>query len=128
MALGTTGCTATYSEGDRAGIVTKWSHKGFISKSWEGQLAMDNFRPAGDGGTSNSFEFTVRDENTDVQQAMKEALKTGDRVELHYKQVFMHNPFMRDSDYEIQSVTVLGPPSGQRTAPILAPQAPKSNR
>jgi hypothetical protein len=38
VVLSTTGCAATYSDGDRAGIVTKWSHKGFIHKSWEGQL------------------------------------------------------------------------------------------
>lgn len=32
--------TWSYSDGERAGFVQKLSHKGFVCKTWEGELAM----------------------------------------------------------------------------------------
>src|SRR4051812_48175168 len=48
----------SYSEGDRAGYLQKFSHKGWICKTWEGELAMVNFP----GSMPEIFLFTVRDD------------------------------------------------------------------
>lgn len=48
----------SYSEGERAGWVQKLSHKGWICKTWEGELAMVSMP----GTAPEKFLFTVRDE------------------------------------------------------------------
>ena len=52
--------TWSYSEGTRAGYVQKFSHKGWICKTWEGELAQVNLP----GSLSEKFLFTVRDAKT----------------------------------------------------------------
>ena len=47
-----------YSVGERAGWVQKFSKKGWICKTWEGELAMVNLP----GAMPQMFPFTVRDE------------------------------------------------------------------
>jgi hypothetical protein len=68
----------TYSEGERAGYVQKFSKKGWICKTWEGELAMANLP----GAMPEVFRFTVHDEAVAarINQAM------GERVTLHYEQ------------------------------------------
>ena len=68
----------SYSDGERAGILQKFSHKGWICKTYEGELAM-SIVP---GVTPTIWEFSVRDEAVvpDLNQAL------GKRVVLHYNE------------------------------------------
>jgi len=68
----------SYASGDRAGWVQKLSNKGWICKTWEGELAM----VAMPGTMSEKFAFTIRDEQVaaDVRKVI------GRRVELHYEE------------------------------------------
>ena len=68
----------SYSTGERAGWVQKLSHKGWLCKTWEGELAM----VAMPGTMSEKFAFTVRDES--VADAIRKVM--GRRVELHYEE------------------------------------------
>jgi hypothetical protein len=70
--------TWSYSTGERAGYVQKFSHKGWICKTWEGELAMVNIP----GSLSEKFLFTVRD--TKVADYINASL--GKRVALTYEQ------------------------------------------
>jgi hypothetical protein len=67
-----------YSIGERAGWVQKFSKKGWICKTWEGELSMVSMP----GATPEKFYFTVRDDKTaaEINAAM------GRRVSLHYEQ------------------------------------------
>jgi hypothetical protein len=47
----------SYSKGDRAGYMQKLSEKGWICKTWEGELAMQNLP----GTPPEIFRFSVRD-------------------------------------------------------------------
>jgi hypothetical protein len=67
-----------YSEGDRAGYVQKFSRKGWLCKTWEGELAMVNLP----GTMPELFAFSVRDDA--VAKSLNESL--GQRVRLHYEQ------------------------------------------
>ncbi len=49
--------TYVYARGDRAGFVQKISRKGWVLKTWEGELAMVNLP----GAMPEIFHFTVRD-------------------------------------------------------------------
>jgi len=70
--------TWSYSSGERAGYVQKFSKKGWICKTWEGELAIVSIP----GTMSEKFYFTVRDDSTAarVNQTM------GKRVALVYHQ------------------------------------------
>ena len=67
-----------YSTGDRAGYLQKVSHKGWVCKTWEGELSMVSIP----GSAPEKFFFSVRDEEVvaDLQKAM------GTRVTLSYEQ------------------------------------------
>jgi len=70
--------TWSYSAGERAGYVQKFSRKGWICKTWEGELAMVNIP----GAMSEKFLFTVRDDK--VADYVNASL--GKRVALSYEQ------------------------------------------
>ena len=48
----------SYSNGERAGYVQKFSRKGWLCKTWEGELSM----VAMPGSMPEKFAFTVRDD------------------------------------------------------------------
>lgn len=68
----------TYSSGDRAGYVQKLSLKGWVCKTWEGELAMVNLP----GAMPEIFLFTVRDDAL----ARRIEADMGKRVRLRYEQ------------------------------------------
>ncbi len=68
----------SYSEGERAGWVQKFSRKGWICKTWEGELALVSLP----GSTVEKFPFTVRDDAV-AAEVMK---VMGRRVTLHYEE------------------------------------------
>jgi hypothetical protein len=70
--------TWSYSKGDRAGYVQKFSQKGWICKTWEGELAMVSIP----GTMPEKFYFTVRDDS--VAHLINAAM--GKRVALTYHQ------------------------------------------
>ena len=70
--------TISYSEGDRAGYVQKFSRKGWLCKTWEGELAMVNLP----GTMPELFAFTVRDDKVAAQ--INQTL--GQRVALTYEE------------------------------------------
>jgi hypothetical protein len=70
--------TFVYSNGDRAGYVQKFSKKGWIFKTWEGELAMVNLP----GAMPEIFSFSVK--NDGVAQQIQQSM--GKRVRLHYEQ------------------------------------------
>jgi hypothetical protein len=69
----------TYSEtGHRAGYIQKLSHKGWICKTWEGELAMVNMP----GAAQERFPFTVRSDS--LAAVMSKMM--GSRVSITYEQ------------------------------------------
>ncbi len=68
----------SYSTGDRAGYVQKFSRKGWLCKTWEGELAMVSLP----GAMAEMFAFTVRDPAV----AAEVNKQLGERVTLAYEQ------------------------------------------
>jgi hypothetical protein len=68
----------SYSRGDRAGYVQKISEKGWICKTWEGELAQVNLP----GAMPQIFRFTVR--NDSLARAIENNL--GKQVSLTYEE------------------------------------------
>jgi len=68
----------TYSSGERSGYVQKLSRKGWICKTWEGELAMANLP----GAMPQIFSFSVRSDS--VAKAINQQMAKGGRVVLAY--------------------------------------------
>jgi len=67
-----------YSDGERAGYVQKLSRKGWVCKTWEGELALVNLP----GAMPEIFYFSVRDDA--VTKRIQEVV--GKRVALTYEE------------------------------------------
>lgn len=68
----------SYSDGERIGYVQKFSEKGWICKTWEGELAMFPVVAM----QAEKFLFTVRDDA--VASRLNQSL--GKKVALHYEE------------------------------------------
>ena len=68
----------SYSSGERAGYVQKFSRKGWVCKTWEGELAMVSLP----GSLPEMFRFTVRDDTV----AARINAQVGARVALSYEE------------------------------------------
>jgi hypothetical protein len=88
-----------YASGERAGFVQKLSKKGWVCKTWEGEMAMVSMP----GTLSEKFNFTVPDEAT----AVKLNASLGKRVSVHYEQhKWIPSSCFGDTDYFVTGVQV----------------------
>ena len=96
----TTTLAYTYSSGTRTGYNQKLSRKGWVCKTWEGELAM----VAVPGSMPEKFYFTVR--NDSIAGLINTAL--GKRVALTYRQhVGVPTSCFGDTEYYVGDVKVL---------------------
>lgn len=110
----------SYSTGDRAGWLQKLSDKGWVCKTWEGEMALVSLP-----GTSalEKFAFTVRDDAV----AAELAKVMGKRVTLHYEEkVGLPTSCFGETRHYVTKVTVasdisLSPGVVVQTAPAVAP-------
>jgi hypothetical protein len=95
-------CGFTYSEGTRSGVLTKVSKRGFIFKTYEGEMNVGGLNQ-GDGTIMPMvvFKFSVRDEA--VYDSLEKA--QGHKIVLHYKEVLKSFFWQGDSDYFIYQVS-----------------------
>ena len=108
--------TWSYSSGERAGWVQKFSNKGWVCKTWEGELALVSLP----GSTTEKFFFTVHDAAVarDIQQAM------GKRVALHYEEkVGIPTACFGDTRYFVNKVTLADEISLSPGVVVSTPQA-----
>jgi hypothetical protein len=95
--------TWSYSHGERAGYVQKFSQKGWVFKTWEGELAMVSMP----GTTPEKFYFSVR--NDSVAARINAAL--GERVALAYEQhTGIPMNWWGETEYFVTDVRVLAAP------------------
>jgi hypothetical protein len=105
----------TFSAGERAGYVQKFSKKGWICKTWEGELAMVNIP----GTMPEIFRFSVRDDAVarEIEQDM------GRRVSLTYEQHRgVPTSCFGETEYYVTNVRGVG--DDNPLAPMPAPAAP----
>jgi len=107
----------SYSTGERAGWVQKLSRKGWLCKTWEGELAM----VAMPGTMSEKFAFTIRDDQ--VAEQVRKVI--GRRVELHYEEkVGLPTSCFGDTRHFVTGVTL----NEQELTPgLVIPAAPAAS-
>jgi hypothetical protein len=92
-----------YSEGDRAGVVSKLSKKGYVFKTHEGEL---NVGAQGQVGnmSNNLWQFTIAGGDDKLTKEIEDAMTSGKRVKLHYEQRYMKFSWMGDTEYFVTKV------------------------
>ena len=116
-----------YSTGERAGWVQKLSKKGWLCKTWEGELAMVSMP----GAAPEKFYFTVWDDA--VAGELNKVM--GKRVSLHYEEkVGLPTSCFGETRHYVTRVTAVeelqlapgvAPTPGTTTAPAGPPAAPQ---
>ena len=90
----------SYSSGERAGWVQKFSSKGWLCKTWEGEMAMVSMP----GSTAEKFFFTVSDDEVAAQ--INKVM--GKRVSLHYEEkVGIPTSCFGETRYYVDKVTAV---------------------
>lgn len=94
----------TYSDGNRTGLLQKFSHKGNIFKTYEGELILSSIQSTNNMAlASEKFLFSVAHKPL----AEKMMGMEGRKVVLHYHEKNGTLPWRGESRYIIDSVTVL---------------------
>lgn len=98
------GCNSDYSEGERVGIVTKLSYKGWNYKTWEGQMNLGGMVAGSKGNLeTNVWNFTIPDADEEILKLIKEAQRTQKPVIIKYKEWMVRPGCQTDSGYIVQS-------------------------
>ena len=115
----------SYSEGERAGYVQKLSKKGWLCKTWEGELALITMP----GTVAEKFYFSVRDDA--VAQRINESI--GKRVSLTYEEhVGVPTSCFAETPYFVSGMKIIDEPvpiqvvPTQPAQPAAPPAEPQS--
>ena len=96
----------TYSDGNRTGLLQKFSHKGNVFKTYEGELVMSSIVSNGNSSIANEkFYFSVADGTLGEKMKNYE----GKKVVLEYEQKNGTLPWRGDSEYIVNSVRIVEP-------------------
>ena len=94
----------TYSDGNRSGLLQKFSHKGNMFKTYEGELVLNSLT-ANSAGPLSAEKFFFSVDNKAV--ANKLSTLEGQRVILHYEQKNKALSWRGDSEYLVDSVRLM---------------------
>jgi len=93
-----------YSDGFRVGNVIKMSHKGFVFKTWEGQLDQGYITQEPGGINTRIWNFSVHNKDENVRRLIEKAITENKKVKLYYKEKFMDVFFLGETRYFVYSV------------------------
>jgi hypothetical protein len=106
--------TWSFSSGERAGYVQKLSKKGWVCKTWEGEMALVSMP----GTVAEKFAFTVRSD--EVAHRINDSI--GARVALTYEQhIGIPTSCFGETGYFVTGVKVVADPG---FVPGLVPATP----
>jgi len=95
--------TWSFSSGERAGYVQKLSRKGWLCKTWEGEMALVSMP----GTVAEKFPFTVPDDA--VARQINDSI--GARVALSYEQhVGVPTTCFGETGYFVTGIKIVGEP------------------
>jgi hypothetical protein len=91
----------TYSDGNRAGRLIKFSHKGYVFKTYEGEMNLGGIN-ATNGGVliNNMWQFSVSDKSVADSLSRLE----GKDITVHYEEKMSTLPWRGESRYIVDKV------------------------
>ena len=107
----------SYSDGERAGLLQKFSRRGWVCKTYEGEMVLATVATV----NAEKFLFTVRD--ADIAKQLTGYI--GDHITVHYEQrKWIPTSCFGDTEYFVTSVQRETPAQPQQPAPPTQPPAP----
>ncbi len=94
----------TFSNGSRVGKIIKFSKKGLIFKTYEGELSLGAVSQSEDGGLTEKWDFSVHRGDDPIIQAINKSMETGKEVRLYYKEKYFQFEWRGDTKYFIYKV------------------------
>ncbi|MEK6823253.1 MAG: hypothetical protein AABY13_05465 [Nanoarchaeota archaeon] len=100
-----------YSRGKRVGVINKFSEKGFLWKTHEGEMALEGIVSSGGATSANIWQFSLDDsakqgENLkDLAQRIDDYASAGRKVSVEYVENLTAWPWRGSTSYFVQKVT-----------------------
>ncbi|GAL85613.1 hypothetical protein CHU_1551 [Sporocytophaga myxococcoides] len=98
-----------YSDGYRAGTMIKFSKRGVLFKTYEGELnlgmVLNEQQPS--VSVSNIWKFSVKGSEDELKSKLQNALLNGKRVKVHYNEKFFQFDWRGDTKYIVDEVEIL---------------------
>jgi len=98
---------ANYSSGVRAGVPVKFSRKGVVFKTHEGELNVGGLTNSEEGAIPTTWNFSVRKYEEEVLEEMERAMTEQKRVKLHYNEKYVQLFWRGDTKYFVYEVEIL---------------------
>ena len=95
---------ANFSDGTRAGVVVKMSRRGYLIKTYEGQLNVGGLTNDGAGVIPTVWDFSVKRNHPEVIKELEDAQLRGNRVKVYYKEKYYKFPWIADTKYYVYKV------------------------
>jgi len=94
-----------YSNGFRAGKIMKFSQKGYVFKTYEGQIYLGTITPDEASGLSSKYwDFSVDKSDKNVLQQIEDAMAKKHEVRLHYHEKLVRFLWRGETRYFVDSV------------------------
>jgi len=101
----------TYSEGNRAGKLIKFSHRGYVFKTYEGEMNLGGINTTNGGVLiNNMWLFSVSDKSVADSLSHLE----GKDITVHYKEKLSTLPWRGDTKYIVDRVVEVHEAGGNR--------------
>ena len=98
---------ANYSDGFRAGVPIKISHKGKLFKTHEGELNEGGLTNTAQGVLPSKWAFSIKDEDVEVRRKLEEAIEENKRVKVYYEEKYAQLFWLGDTKYFVYKVQIL---------------------
>ncbi len=98
-----------YGAGERTGVINKVSNKGYIWKTWEGQMALEGL-VAGKSVGANVWDFSIDEQRRNgedpdsLSTLLRHYMQSGQRVKIKYNEAGAPWMSRGSTSYYIQSV------------------------
>jgi hypothetical protein len=94
----------TFSTGSRAGKIIKFSKKGLVFKTYEGELSLGAVSTDSEGALTEKWGFSVHRGDDSIIQAINTAMDEGYPVLVSYKEKYFQFDWRGDTKYFVHEV------------------------
>jgi len=98
---------ANYSDGYRAGVPIKVSHKGKIIKTYEAEINVGGLTNSTEGVLPSSWTFSVKAKDELVLEKLNQAIEDNKRVKVYYNEKYAVLFWLGDTKYFVYDVQIL---------------------
>jgi len=98
---------ADYSDGLRAGVPIKLSHKGKVIKTYEAEINVGGLTNSTEGVLPSSWSFSIKSKDQQVIDKLNRAIEENKRVKVYYHEKYKVLFWLGDTKYFVYDVQIL---------------------